>query len=126
MGGVAMRGRPLCDTLGIEVLDFDMTRPASPEEQAELRRLFCKHHLLLVRGQPMTNADHDRFGEYFGPLSLPPRGLESGYVTNASSKEAKEAAQTGTDELLWHADGTYGPHPGIGTSLWAKEVAPGA
>jgi taurine dioxygenase len=122
-----MRGRPLHDTLGIEVLDFDITRPASPEDQAELRRLFCQHHLLLIRGQTPTNEDHDRFCKYFGPLSLPPVGADSGYVSNVTDKqETKVGQQTGTDELLWHADGTYGPHPGIGTSLFAKEVTPGS
>jgi taurine dioxygenase len=31
---------------------------------------------------------------------------------------------TGQKELLWHADGTQGEHPGIGTSLLAIEAAP--
>ena len=121
-----MRGKPLCEMLGIELLDFDITKPSTPEDQAELRRLFCEHHLLLIRGQTLTNADHDRFVEYFGPRSLPPTGADSGYVTNVANKEAEVGAQTGTDELLWHADGAYGAHPGIGTSLWAKEVVPGS
>ncbi|TAK98746.1 MAG: TauD/TfdA family dioxygenase [Rhodospirillaceae bacterium] len=119
-----MRGKPLSDMLGIELIDFDITRPCGPEEQAELRHLFCEHHFLLIRGQKLTDEDHDRFGKYFGPLSLPPKGADAGYVTNKEEQVVGRLG-TGTDMLLWHADGAYGPHPGIGTSLWAKELTPG-
>jgi taurine dioxygenase len=119
-----MRGNRVFGTLGIELTDFDITQPCSPEGQAELRRLFCEHHLILIRGQKLTDEDHDRFGEYFGPLSLPPIGTDAGYVTNKADQPGR--LKTGTDTLLWHADGAYGPHPGIGTCLWAKEVTPGA
>lgn len=119
-----MRGRPLSDALGIELLDFDITGACGPEEQAELRRLFTRHHLLLIRGQQPSNADHDRFMENFGLLSLPPGDDgDAGYVSNKGTG----LFGTGADqELLWHADGTYGPQPGIATSLLAKEVEPGS
>lgn len=119
-----MRGRPLSDALGIELLDFDIMAPCGPEERAELRRLFMRHHLLLIRGQQPGNADHDRFMENFGLLSLPPGDDgDAGYVSNKGAG----LFGTGADqELLWHADGTYGPQPGIATSLLAKEVEPGS
>jgi taurine dioxygenase len=56
---------------------------------------------------------------------------DTGYVSNrVGSEPAKKGggavSRTGEKELIWHADGTYGPHPGIGTSLLAIEVSPGA
>jgi alpha-ketoglutarate-dependent taurine dioxygenase len=121
---MTMRGIPLSDVLGLELVDFDISRRCTPEEQAELRRLFTEHHLLLIRGQNPSNEEHDRFMENFGLLSLPPgNDGDAGYVSN----KGNGMFGTGADqELLWHADGTYGPQPGIGTSLLAKEVSPGA
>jgi alpha-ketoglutarate-dependent taurine dioxygenase len=119
-----MRGIALSEALGIELVDFDITAPCSPADQAELRRLFTRHHLLLVRGQDPSNADHDRFMENFGMLSLPPNDDgDAGYVSN----KVVTLKGTGADqELLWHADGTYGVQPGIATSLLAKEAEPGS
>jgi len=102
---------------------IDVTRPCSPEDQAELRRLFTQHHLLLIRGQNPSNDDHNRFMENFGLLSLPPGDDgDAGYVSNKGTGLFGTGADT---ELLWHADGTYGSQPGIATSLLAKEAAPG-
>src|SRR5262249_16911537 len=127
---VFMRTKPLSSTLGVELLDFDLSKTCTAEEAAELRRLFVEHGLLLVRGQKPTIADHDRFTGYFGPLAEMLANGDTGYVSNkngggAGEKGGGPVAVTGTGELLWHADGTYGPHPGIGTSLMAIEAEHG-
>ena len=126
-----MRAKPLSDALGAELLDFDITRPCSPEDQAELRRLFLEYHLLLVRDPDAGIEEHDRFTGYFGPLAAKLSNGDTGYVSNkvpggTAKKGGGPVAVTGTDNLLWHADGTYGPCPGIGTSLLAVDVAPEA
>lgn len=126
-----MRAKPLSNLLGAELLDFDITKPCTPEEQAELRRLFVEHHLLLVRGQNPSIGDQNRFAGYFGPLSAMLSNGDSGYVSNKveaglAKKGGGPVSTTGLQELLWHCDGTYGPHPGIATSLLALEVSPGA
>jgi taurine dioxygenase len=109
---------PLSEVLGVEVVDLDVTRPCGPEEQARLRRLLAQHHLLAVRGQDLAEDDQSRFVGYFGPLHVLRSGGIAGYVTNKGGG----IVGTGTDELLWHIDGGYGPHPGIATSLWAQEA----
>lgn len=113
-----MQANPLSDMLGAELIGFDAARPCTEEEQADLRRLFGQYHLLLIRGQDLSDADHDRFVGYFGPLGLNLNGEEAGYVTN----RGQAVFGPGQSRLLWHADGTYGEKPGIATSLWAKEV----
>lgn len=118
-----MRVVPLSEALGVELLEFDLKRPCSPAEQAELRELFCEHHLLLVRGDDVTADDQGRFVGYFGPLHTRADGMKETYVTNVTA-EGVPAARTGTARLIWHQDGTYGLRPGIATSLWAQEVAP--
>jgi taurine dioxygenase len=119
-----MRVAPVSEALGVELVDFDITRPPGPDEQAELRDLFCEHHLLLVRGQDVTAEDQSRFVGSFGPLHTRSDGMQETFVTNVS--ETGEPPRTGTARLIWHQDGTYGLRPGIATSLWAQDVAPDA
>jgi taurine dioxygenase len=119
-----LRAVPLSDALGAEVDDFDITAEHTPEEEAELRRLFKQHHLLLVRGQEVTAADHDRFLACFGPIQSNRVGEAAGYVTNQDDPRSLFGDELW--RLLWHNDGAYGPKPGIATSLWAEEIAPTA
>jgi taurine dioxygenase len=118
-----MQTLPLSEALGVQLTDFDIKKTCGPEEQAELRRLFCEHHLLLVRGQDVTAEDQGRFVGYFGPLHTRADGMKETFVTNVS-ETGQPTARTGTALLIWHQDGTYGLRPGIATSLWAQEVAP--
>ena len=114
---------PLSEVLGAELVDFDITRPQTEDDQAELRRLFREHHLLLVRGQDVTEEDQNRFVGAFGPIHVSQAtGTLAAYVTNGEDR----LVGVGTTELLWHNDGTYGEHPGIGTSLWAQDLELGA
>src|SRR5262245_7327806 len=73
--GSLMRVVPVSDALGVQLSDFDIARPCSPAEQSELRELFCRHHLLLVRGQQLTAGDQTRFVGYFGPLHTRADGM---------------------------------------------------
>jgi len=116
---------PLSEALGVHLPDFDIKRPCSPAEQAELRTLLCEHHLLLVRGEDVTADDQTRFVGYFGPLHTRADGMKETYVTNVTETGEPEG-RTGTARLIWHQDGTYGLRPGIATSLWAQDVASGS
>jgi len=118
-----MRTEPLSEALGAQLLDLDIKSECDAKERAELRRLFCEYHLLLVRGQELDKDDQTRFVGYFGPVHLRADGKIETYVSNI---EAEGAVGTGQSELLWHQDGTYGARPGIATSLWAQEVSPDA
>jgi taurine dioxygenase len=115
---------PVSEALGARLTGFDITRPCNEDEQAALRELFLRYHLLLVRGQDVTAEDQTRFVGYFGPLHTRADGMQETFVTNVS--ESGEPPRTGTARLIWHQDGTYGLRPGIATCLWAQEVAPDA
>jgi taurine dioxygenase len=113
---------PLSKALGAELVDFDITRPCTTAEVAELRQLFCEYHLLLLRGQDVTAEDQTRFVGYFGPLHLV---RSTGAMETFVSNREDRMIGTGTTRLLWHNDGTYGEHPGIATCLWAQELESG-
>jgi taurine dioxygenase len=119
-----MQTVPLSDALGVELRDFDVKQPCSPGEQATLRRLFCEHHLLLVRGQQVTAEDQHQFVSYFGPIHQVANGNEGTYVTNRGGRPTGAGTGREPGRLLWHSDGVYGPQPGIATSLWGQEVWP--
>jgi len=114
---------PLSEALGAQLVDFDITRAATRDEQQELRDLFCEYHLLLVRGQTVTEDDQTRFVGNFGPVKTRANGSNETFIANVTADGDPDPA-TGTATLLWHQDGAYGPQPGIATSLWAKAVAP--
>jgi alpha-ketoglutarate-dependent taurine dioxygenase len=112
---------PLTDASGAELVDFDIAATSSMDDRVELRRLFRKHHLLLVRGQAPSAADHDRFVGWFGPLQQNRVSADAGYVTNP--EHPRSLFGPDLKVLLWHLDGAYGPRPGIATSLWAEVVS---
>jgi len=114
-----MRLAPLSDNFGVELVDFDLKRPCSPEEQAELREIFCEHHLLVVHGRDVTDEDQTRFVGNFGPVHVVATGAIETYVSNREDR----MMGTSTKKMLWHNDGTYGARPGIATCLWAQEVS---
>lgn len=117
-----MRAVPLSAAVGVELPDFDITRPCSPKEQAELRQLLCDHHLILVRSATMTDEDHDRFVLNFGPLA--PMGV--GEAAVVLENDAPGTRSRYTARLEWHNDLAFIEFPNIATSLWAQDVAPGA
>lgn len=118
-----MRVAPLSEALGAELPDFDLHQSCTPEQQAELRRLFCEYHLLAVRGHDeVTEDDQTRFVGYFGPVHLRADGKNETFVSNTGGR----GVGTGQSRLLWHQDGTYGVRPGIATSLCARDVSPDA
>jgi taurine dioxygenase len=115
-----MRAVPISNALGAELLEFDIKRQCHAEEQAALRQLFCEYHLIVVRGQDVTEEDQDRFVGYFGPVHVWSDGRRETYVSNRED----QVVGPGLAPIMWHSDGTFGPRPGIATSLWAVEVAP--
>jgi taurine dioxygenase len=120
-----MRTEPVSGVLGVRLIDFDITRPATHAEQRQLRALLVEHHLLLIRGQAVTADDQSRFVANFGPVHTRDDGMKETYVANLTA-DGEPTSRTGTARLLWHQDGTYGARPGIATCLWAQEVAAGA
>ncbi len=112
----------LSDALGVELADFDIKHPCRAEEQATLRRLFCEHHLLLVRGQQVTAEDQRRFVSFFGPVRERGDDNAGAFVTNRGGQPAGAGTGKQPGRLLWHSDGVYGPRPGIATSLLAQDV----
>ncbi len=105
----------LSPALGVEICGVDLREPLGDREIEALRRLFDAHGLLLFREQRISEADQLRVCAYFRPVVEP-----VAWVSNV------EAGFHPEGELLWHCDYAFTPHPMLGLSLYAIELAPGA
>lgn len=115
-----MKATPITPTIGVELHDVDLTRKLSPDVVAELRQLFEQHHLVLVRGQDLSDDDHVRFVGHLGQVRRPNRdGTRVAYVSNS-----RDDGMLGVKRLLFHSDASFYDTPVWGLSLYALEVSP--
>jgi alpha-ketoglutarate-dependent taurine dioxygenase len=112
---MSVRARPLSDALGVEVVGVDLRAPAGGDDARALRELFDEHGLLLFRSQELSEDDQVRACALFRPVVEP-----VGWISNVRAGFHPEVA------LLWHSDFAFTPHPMLGLSLYAIELAPGA
>lgn len=106
---------PLSPALGVEIRGLDLREPPSKDDLERLRALFDRHGLLLFRAQQISEADQLRVCALFRPVVDP-----IAWISNVEPGFHPEG------ELLWHCDYAFTPHPMLGLSLFAMELAPGA
>ncbi|CAN5433722.1 TauD/TfdA family dioxygenase [soil metagenome] len=98
----ALRGTPI-EPFGVEI-DFDLREMLTDQQQAMLRDLRARHHLLLFRNQALTLEEQIRVISTFGPI-LQAEGEGLGYVSNKH-----ERGILGNDPLDFHADLDFSPN----------------
>ena len=122
--------RPLTDALGAEVLGCDFSRPLETGDVDELKRAFLTHHLLCLRGKPLSAQAFRDVARYFGPPhaettrkhwvdSVPEISrLVSTYKTSeAKPKDPKLNRRSG-----WHTDHSFKEFPPKATLLHGHEI----
>jgi taurine dioxygenase len=114
-----MRAIPLTDHFGIELQEFSIADLETEEGTAQLRDAFDSG-LVLIRGQSLSDTEHDRLATSLGKLHRFPSGETFEYMSNVVEEEHNIA---GTRRLLFHNDGAYGEHVAPGTCLYAIEVS---
>ena len=121
---------PLSAALGAEVVGVDFTKPLRTDDVNELQNAFLKHHLLCLRGDPLSAKEFFQVANYFGtPSSETTREqwvdevpeisrLESTYKTqDAKPKDLKLHRGSG-----WHTDHSFKEYPPKATLLHAHEI----
>jgi taurine dioxygenase len=117
-GEVAMHTRPLHDDFGVEVVDFDVHRTATPQQIEQLLEALDEHQLLLFRGgKPITPERQMELCSWFGPLMDSVGGLRCTVLRNEEA--------SGSIKLPFHADFSYSDSPIKVISLHAIRVPPG-
>ncbi len=118
---MALEFRPLSPALGAQVIGLDPKRPYDDATAAALREAFLKYHLLLVRGQEISEEDEVRFSELFGPVSRAGGNMKHGRKTmRISNAHADGAFPTG--ELLFHSDHVFYSTPLKAIALYGEQV----
>ena len=113
--------RPLSNVLGVEVRGVDLAGEYDADTRARLRQAFLDHHLLLVRGQEISEDDEIRFSELFGPVSNQGANMKHGGKTMRISNAHKDGAFP-TGELLFHSDHVFFQHPLKAIALYGEAI----
>ena len=114
-----MRLSRLCPALGAELHELDLTRPIEEADRTTLRQALLDHHLLLVRGQELSDDQHLAFAEVFGPIASEGSG-RVGIVSNV-----RPDGTLGVDRATWHSDYTFFPSPYEAISLYGLDIPAG-
>ncbi len=113
--------RALSKPLGAEVVGLDLTKPIAAADQARLREAFLEYHLLLVRGQELSEEQEIAFAEVFGEVSHQGGNMKhGGKVMHISNAHEKGAFPTGP--LLFHADHVFYKHPLKAIALYGEAI----
>ena len=108
-----MQVRPIAP-FGIEIRLASTPAPTSAEAD-ELRSLFRKEGLLVIRGLRLSHDEQIGLCRIFGPVRETP--YENFMVSNVDEK-----GHLGRRELLWHNDVPYLPSPYLAGCLHAVQV----
>ncbi|NML45115.1 TauD/TfdA family dioxygenase [Ramlibacter sp. G-1-2-2] len=128
---MAISYNPITPVLGAEVQGIDLATITVPQF-AELYALWRQHHVLLLRGQRLTNDDFERFSAMLGELDPPPNqgagrksvpGHPNLYVvSNRKSATGEALGALGDGEAHWHTDMSYLERPPFASMLWSIEL----
>jgi taurine dioxygenase len=121
--------RPLCPTLGVEILGVDLAEPLSDPDFDRIYDAFLDHQMLLFRDQHLQPGDQVVFARRFGPVQVHVMNQyhaegfpEIYYLSNldASGKPSGKHPDKGT--VHWHTDGSWARRTGQATLLYADQV----
>jgi len=125
---------PLTNHFGVEVHNVSLSGLIYPDQFHNIRNLFEDHSLLLFRRQNLSEADHLKLAEHFGPIEdrMPElRKPHEKVSVSAVSNEIKGGGVTAEMDMhtlhlkanmLWHIDSTFMPVPALCNILSAKVV----
>ncbi len=111
-----------------EVEGVDMAKEHDAATIAGIRDALLEHEILVFHDQKMSDAEHVRFSQKFGPSEihtvkqyLLPEFPEIIALASNGEKGTKPVANGGA---YWHSDITYKARPPMGSLLYALEVPP--
>jgi hypothetical protein len=104
---------PASPHIGAEVGQIDLTRPLTPQQEAEVKDAFVRYQVLFFRDQKISFDDHVRFASLFGPL-----GKHVGAQTISKPTDHPLVRRFHYDETSqrisgesWHSDQSCAPMP---------------
>lgn len=125
-----MRTTLLHPRFGQIVHDVDLRNVKSDHLYPQIRQAFEAHSALLFPAQSITDEDHVRLGQLFGPLEnreamAADRDVE--FQVSELSNQTDQGLRARDDlqaNMLWHTDSTFLPTPALINILTAYVVPP--
>ncbi|KQP22740.1 TauD/TfdA family dioxygenase [Pseudorhodoferax sp. Leaf267] len=112
---------------GAEVVGLDLSKPLNAADFATIHRAHLAHHVLVLRDQRITPAEHVAFSRRFGPLQIHVQkkfqlaGTPEVLIVS-NIKENGEPIGLGDAGHYWHSDLSYKERPSLGSLLHAQEL----
>ncbi len=132
---MALSIRNLDAPLGAEARGIDLSKSLTQADADAIEEAWRERHVLLVRGQRLSDPQLLAFSRHFGELDPPgpnPYGEpfnkefpEINVISNVVEK-GRPIGNLGAGEAVWHADMTYIDVPPRAAILYALEVPPAA
>ena len=119
---------PTGGALGAEIVGLDLSRPLPTETVAALRQALLDHCLVFFRGQNLNDTAQVAFTRHLGPPAVhvrdnqPDRPTEQIMMVSNVREDGKPIGSLGNDEIEFHSDLSYMPHPGTFSLLYAVEL----
>lgn len=135
-GDVALQTQPIHPLFGVEILNYDLSQPLSPDRAKQFVDLADRHLILLFRGQHISEEQHVEFSRALGPLTPPvepaftsrrnPMILRLGNVDLQGNKLPDDDPVTRYNDAAedWHSDGSFKEEPNYLTTLHGLEIPP--
>lgn len=120
---IRLEFKPLSETIGVEVVGLDMSRPIQPSEARQLVAAYRRHHLLLLRGQDISADQQAAFARIFGDIEIRERNTvpnerpDTQHVSNA-----RDDGVFGQGDLDFHMDQLFQDEPLNALILYGVEI----
>ena len=116
--------QPTGAACGATVTGLDLAAPLDQSLVRQLREAWLQHHVLIFPDQQLTDADLERYTQYFGdfgedPFIAPIAGRKH---VIAVSRRADEKAPIFAE--VWHSDWSFQQTPPAGTCLYGITIPP--
>ena len=116
------------DTFVGEVGGVNLSDDHSDGQIGDIRSALMEHGILVFHGQDMSNQQHVRFSQKFGPSEIHTvkQYLLEGFpeIIALASRGDKGTKPIANGGAYWHSDITYKVRPPMGSILYALEIPP--
>ena len=119
---------PTGAAVGAVVHGVDASQRLSPAVLLALKQGLLDYHILIFKGQDLSEQQLKAFATYFGSVFSPPPDVpvlaskEGGATPDVVLVANIEGGYTGHQELAAHSDHHWAPLPSAGSLLYALEV----
>ena len=130
---------PIFEDFVAEIGDIDLSQVQTDDVIEAVREAFGRYAVLVFPDQVLTEAQHLRFAEWFGPLETTIGSFRDQTQLRTSDKIADVSNLDTQDEIwgadsrqrmfqlanrLWHTDSSFRHVPSRASALYARAVAP--